>query len=178
MPAIKRHSEEQDSGSARKRVAGSSRTGQACDRCKIRKIRCDATPGGCTPCMQNGTECKTTDRITGRATSRGHAENLEHENTSLKMYVIELQAQLRQNGQEPGPPPPVPTGYAPPPPQMAYGASYDGPSGNGYGHGGLTERDVSQGSLLPEFRSGCIGDNYLGVASENNWLTPIEGMFA
>jgi len=28
---------------------------------------------------------------------------------------------------------------------------------------------------LSEFRTGCIGDNYLGVASGNSWLSPIEG---
>ncbi|KAK5122958.1 hypothetical protein LTR85_003523 [Meristemomyces frigidus] len=173
MPSIKRNASSEPDGSARKRTAGSSRTGQACDRCKVRKIRCDATPGGCTPCMQNGTECRTTDRITGRATSRGHTETLENENTSLKMYVIELQAQLRQNGMEPGPPPAIAPGYAPP--QIPYSAPYDGQQSNGYGQSGNTERHGSQGSLLPEFRTGCIGDNYLGVASENNWLSPIEG---
>jgi hypothetical protein len=33
----------------------------------------------------------------------------------------------------------------------------------------------AQGTLLTEFRAGCIGDNYLGVASGNSWLSPIEG---
>ena len=28
---------------------------------------------------------------------------------------------------------------------------------------------------LSEFRTGCIGDNYLGVSSGNSWLSPIEG---
>jgi len=28
---------------------------------------------------------------------------------------------------------------------------------------------------LNEFRTGCIGDNYLGVSSGNSWLSPIEG---
>jgi len=155
----------------RKRNHGSTRTGQACDRCKVRKIRCDATPGGCTPCRQNGSECRTTDRITGRATARGHAEQLENEVTGLKMYVIELQAQLRAIGQEPGPPPSAPEGYAPPTPQGMY-------ENGGFGQSVRTERHGSQGSLLPEFRQGCIGDNYLGVASENNWLSPIEGTYA
>lgn len=38
-----------------------------------------------------------------------------------------------------------------------------------------SERRTSQGSLLPTFRSGCIGDNYLGVSSANDWLSPIKG---
>ncbi|KAF7441462.1 transcription factor cys6 protein, partial [Pyrenophora tritici-repentis] len=37
------------SGSVKKKLADSKRTGQACDRCKIRKIRCDGRPEGCTP---------------------------------------------------------------------------------------------------------------------------------
>lgn len=146
---------------------------QADIRPQIRKIRCDARLGGCSPCLQNNTECKTTDRITGRATSRGHTELLENENTNMKLYIIELQAQLKQNGVEPAPPPVAEPGY--PPPQLPYGVSWDGQQSSGYGQHAQTERHGSQGSLLPEFRAGCIGDNYLGVASENNWLSPIEG---
>ena len=33
----------------------------------------------------------------------------------------------------------------------------------------------AQGVRLSEFRTGCIGDNYLGVSSGNSWLSPIEG---
>ncbi|KAH9828484.1 Activator of stress 1 [Teratosphaeria destructans] len=150
----------------RSRTGNTTRTGQACDRCKIRKIRCDARPGGCSPCLQNNSECKTTDRITGRAIQRGHTENLENENTQLKMYIIELQAQLKQHGVEPGAPPAPQPGYAPI--QLPFGASWDSPQSNGgYQSTGNTERHG-----IPV---GCIGDNYLGVASENNWLSAIEG---
>jgi hypothetical protein len=41
-------------------------SGQACDRCKVRKIRCDGQPEGCTACVQNGTQCQTTTRIAKR----------------------------------------------------------------------------------------------------------------
>ncbi|KAK3107954.1 hypothetical protein LTR53_017983, partial [Teratosphaeriaceae sp. CCFEE 6253] len=47
------------------------------------------------------------------------------------------------------------------------------PQGNGYQH--HEERLPSVASLLPDFRPSAIGDNYLGVASENPWLSPIEG---
>lgn len=72
------------------------RTGQACDRCKIRKIRCDDTDGGCAPCRQNNVECKTSDRITGRAVVRGHTEHLEKENEYLKQRNAELEAMLHR----------------------------------------------------------------------------------
>lgn len=155
-------------GSVRKKSGVQSRTGQACDRCKVRKIRCDARPGGCSPCLQNNTECRTTDRITGRATSRGYTENLENENTNLKMYLLELQAQLRQHGVEPGPAPQ-------PLPSYTHTQNIYSPVGGGYDQSNQAERHSSMGPLLPEFRSGCIGDNYLGVLSENDSLSPIEG---
>ena len=155
---------------------------------QIRKIRCDARPGGCSPCLQNNTECKTTDRITGRATTRGHTEHLEGENAQLKMYMVELQQQLRDSGVEPKAPPTAPSGYLPVGQWGSWGDQSWG--GGGGGGGGMqarngiapspddTSRDQSSSAaaqLLPDFRAGCIGDNYLGVSSENNWLSPIEG---
>ena len=154
------------------RKTAPARTGQACDRCKVRKIRCDARPGGCSPCLQNSTECKTTDRITGRTTSRGYTETVENENVGLRMYAAQLEAQLKQNGIELPPGPPI----AQPPYQQSIYSSWDAPSANGNGVPAThTERHGSVGSHLPKFRQGCVGDNYLGVASESNWLSPIEG---
>ncbi|EME46852.1 hypothetical protein DOTSEDRAFT_70721 [Dothistroma septosporum NZE10] len=175
------------SNAVKKKSAGSSRTGQACDRCKIRKIRCDARPGGCSPCLQNNSECKTTDRITGRATTRGHTEHLESENAQLKMYMVELQQQLRDGGVEPKAPPSAPSGYLPVGQWGSWGDQTWG--GMQSSSGMLSPDEASRGrstssaaataaaaaQLLPDFRAGCIGDNYLGVSSENNWLSPIEG---
>ncbi|KAK4903128.1 hypothetical protein LTR27_000056 [Elasticomyces elasticus] len=168
---IKRDGDPLPSSSATKsRKTSSTRTGQACDRCKLRKIRCDARPGGCSPCLQNNSECKTTDRITGRTTSRGHTETLEYENHNLKLYVEELQSQLKQNALD-IPAPPLPAQYMQPAP--VYAGQWEAPQqNNGYQH---TERQSSVSALLPEFRAGSIGDNYLGVASENIWLSPKEG---
>lgn len=107
--------------------------------------------------------------------------------------MLELQQQLKENGIEPKAPQGAPQGYSvanalsswgqqqqqqqppisnwepqlqPQPPQATSYLSPPTRPGN--------ERQISQG-ILPEFRSGCIGDNYLGVSSENNWLSPIEG---
>ncbi|KAK4953079.1 hypothetical protein LTR10_008785 [Elasticomyces elasticus] len=158
------------SSATKSRKTSSTRTGQACDRCKLRKIRCDARPGGCSPCLQNNSECKTTDRITGRTTSRGHTETLEYENHNLKLYVEELQSQLKQNALD-IPAPPLPAQYMQPAP--VYAGQWEAPQqNNGYQH---AERQSSVSALLPEFRAGSIGDNYLGVASENIWLSPKEG---
>ena len=99
------------------------------------------------------------------------------------MYMAELQQQLRDNGVEPKPPPVVPQGYI----LQSYWSQQEQQQEQQQGSWGdlsssgllptsaQRERHGSQGSLLPEFRQGCIGDNYLGVSSSNDWLSPIEG---
>ena len=130
--------------------------------------------------MQNSTECKTTDRITGRATSRGHTETLENENAALRMYMVELQQQLREKGVDPKPPPDMSQGLAPLQSYYNQNEHQQGSWGDISSSGlvpGPTQKDRhgSQSTLLPDFRPGCIGDNYLGVSSGNEWLSPIEG---
>lgn len=150
---------------------------------QTRKIRCDPQPGGCSPCAQNNTECRTTDRITGLARSRGHAENLDRENASLRAHVetrdrhIEsLERQLKEAGIDPIHVPAV-SSYAnhstdnqtqPSPVEQAT-------SSWGSLHQPKGDSTPAQGVRLSEFRTGCIGDNYLGVSSGNSWLSPIEG---
>ncbi|KAF2124354.1 hypothetical protein P153DRAFT_258613, partial [Dothidotthia symphoricarpi CBS 119687] len=176
------------SGSVKRKLADSKRTGQACDRCKIRKIRCDGRPEGCTSCEQNRTPCRTTDRITGRATTRGHAEAMEAENTGLRAHIADLQAQLKEVGVDPRAPP-------------AHSANLDVPSHpwTSAGHAGESQAwmdpqqqrpcpsplsgyapassgvDSSEFPSLPHFKYGSIGDNYLGVASGDSLLSHIRG---
>ncbi|KAF1846222.1 uncharacterized protein K460DRAFT_406442 [Cucurbitaria berberidis CBS 394.84] len=173
------HTNNDFSGSVKRKLADAKRTGQACDRCKIRKIRCDGRPEGCTPCEQNRTPCRTTDRITGRATVRGHAEAMESENQYLRNQIADLQAQLKEVGVEPRPTP----AYNPlQPPSLSYDTqSWSetprpistsplpgyAPAGGGPGKGELHS--------LPHFKHGSIGDNYLGVASGDSLLSHIRG---
>jgi len=65
---------------------------------QVRKIRCDGLPGGCSPCLQNNTECRTTDRITGRATSRGYVEGLEQQNRDMEARIRDLETMMVQQG--------------------------------------------------------------------------------
>ncbi|KAH0613746.1 uncharacterized protein H6S33_005632 [Morchella sextelata] len=92
----------------KKRLATATRTGQACDRCKVRKIRCDGLPGGCSPCMQNRTECKTTDRISQKAVPRGYLEALEakcalleQKNKDMENTLARMGMENRNNGYQP-----------------------------------------------------------------------------
>ncbi|CAI9625039.1 unnamed protein product [Alternaria burnsii] len=169
------------SGSVKKKLADSKRTGQACDRCKVRKIRCDGRPEGCTPCEQNRTPCRTTDRITGRATVRGHAEAMESENSYLRAHIADLQAQLKENHIEPRAPPAY--NALQPPSHPWSSASNDGQAWNdgprrastsplpGYVAAGTPVKIES----LPQFKHGSIGDNYLGVAAGDALLSHIKG---
>ncbi|KAF1930492.1 uncharacterized protein M421DRAFT_418802 [Didymella exigua CBS 183.55] len=165
------------SGSVKRKLADSKRTGQACDRCKIRKIRCDGRPEGCTPCEQNRTQCRTTDRITGKATVRGHAEAMETQNSCLRAHIADLQAQLKDLGVDPRPPPAYATTSWPPAAPQADAQDWPGqrrPSASpmpGYAPAG----DKASLNSLPVFKYGSIGDNYLGVASRDSLLSHIRG---
>jgi len=97
------------------------------------------------------------------------------------MHMAELHQQLRQNGLEPKPPPSTHLDYGSGrsflDPEVLQQDSWADPGLPG----ALTpvmrraDRQGSLSALLPDFRPGCIGDNYLGVSTANNWLSPIEG---
>ena len=116
-PRLSRDPEAGYSRAINRRLKSSPRTGQACDRCKvfsraarpasltasqIRKIKCDTKPGGCGACIHSHSECRTTDRITGRATARGHTDRLEDDNRHLRAHVHALQKRLREANIDPG----------------------------------------------------------------------------
>ncbi|KAI9801854.1 MAG: hypothetical protein M1833_002168 [Piccolia ochrophora] len=197
QPKTENFGPEEFSNSVKKRLASSSRTGQACDRCKVRKIRCDGLPGGCSPCIQNNTECRTTDRITGRATSRGYVEGLEHRTHDMGNRIRDLEAQLMSHGvdvkpmtfHDIGPSPHAPsalewhTNGANGTPPM-WGRS--GGALNGLGmpfqsgpdpdaEALLRPQETNMFRALPVFRTGCSGANYLGVSSGNSYLSSIKG---
>jgi hypothetical protein len=65
---------------------------------QVRKIRCDSAVGGCSPCRQTQATCKTTDRITGKATVRGLTDILEGENRKLRAQLKDYQQQLQRLG--------------------------------------------------------------------------------
>ncbi|RMD42964.1 hypothetical protein DV735_g2145, partial [Chaetothyriales sp. CBS 134920] len=80
----------------KKKLAAASRTGQACDRCKERKMKCDADPVACQPCRSKNLRCFTTDRVTGQARERGQSDRTENE-------LAYLQSQLHLYQQKYGP---------------------------------------------------------------------------
>lgn len=151
-------------------------------RPQIRKIRCDGRPEGCTPCEQNRTQCCTTDRITGKATVRGHAEAMETENTYLRNHLADLQAQLKDMGVEPRPPPtyanmpwpPIAPAAAAPAEAQDWASAQRRPSASPLA-GYAPASDKADVPLLPQFKHGSVGCNYLGVAPGDSLLSHIRG---
>ncbi|KAJ6074558.1 uncharacterized protein N7446_002335 [Penicillium canescens] len=75
-----------------------SRIGQACDRCKAKKMRCTPDHTGCASCISQNLSCKVTDRVTGETYVRGEAgrmrlviERLNDQADNLKREVMRLQ---------------------------------------------------------------------------------------
>ncbi|OBT65035.1 hypothetical protein VE03_05256 [Pseudogymnoascus sp. 23342-1-I1] len=174
------------SNSVKKRLQSSTRTGQACDRCKVRKIRCDGLTNGCSPCLQNNTECRTTDRITGRAAPRGYVESIEQQNRDQLSRIRELEGLLIQNGIEVKP---SNTFQEPAAAQYYNNVSQNGlpsmwtagPNSSVYATPTPSQsapsnpQETNLFRALPAFRAGCPGDNYLGVLAGKSALSSIKG---
>lgn len=77
---------------------GLLRVSQACDRCRMKKIKCDgATP--CNKCSAIGFECTTSDKLSRRAFPKGYTVNLENRVKELEEEVNKLRLKLGQQGQ-------------------------------------------------------------------------------
>ncbi|KAG9249253.1 fungal-specific transcription factor domain-containing protein [Calycina marina] len=177
---IKSEDPAQFSAVIKKKLQSSSRTGQACDRCKVRKIRCDALSGGCSPCRQTATTCQTTDRTTGQTRVRGAEERLQDENRQLREEIQHLTERLErqsvhQNGRN----------------EVATTNHYqDGPN-NGYSYSAAQSQPASTWArnndtyqpngraafqASQSFRVGTdIGDTFLGLSTGNAHLSHIGG---
>ncbi|KAF7543600.1 hypothetical protein G7046_g9967 [Stylonectria norvegica] len=86
----------------RNRLQSYTRTGQACDRCKIRKIKCDAREDGCQQCESQKGYCFVTDRVTGRTERRGFMRDLEEERDALLKEHQRIRDILLEKGVELG----------------------------------------------------------------------------
>ncbi|CAD6571612.1 MAG: hypothetical protein ASARMPRED_004654 [Alectoria sarmentosa] len=179
----------------KKKINASNRTGQACDRCRVRKMRCDDNVNGCAPCLQNQSECKTTDRISGKATVRGYLQSLERRVEELESHNRLLQARLASLGEDiPDFEPKIKHEDPATAPLVqwheeqrvgthsAWDNNGGGTRGSDHGEnsfgGIMINRPMSaeeSSSRLPEFRSGLAGNNYLGVSTGNSLLSSIRG---
>ncbi|KAL8825597.1 MAG: hypothetical protein Q9191_004317 [Dirinaria sp. TL-2023a] len=170
------------SSDVRKKIQTSNRTGQACDRCRMRKMRCDGRPDGCAPCVQNQTPCKTTDRMTGIANERGHVKRLEQRIKNLEKHIHGLEDRLTSVGEDVKP----------------FDLSGDADVAPLQWHDPKEHQSPQKWEMrdtgpeqcvpfqdpavlhsaphrLPDFRSGLDGNNYLGVSSGNSFISSIRG---
>jgi hypothetical protein len=87
-------------------VTGSGRAIQACDRCRMKKVRCDGLLPACSRCKTAGLECLTMIKLTRKSYPRSYTESIEErlrdveaevqrlrdENTSGQIKIRELEA--------------------------------------------------------------------------------------
>ncbi|KAF9872576.1 transcription factor [Colletotrichum karsti] len=120
LPRLDKGGQEDFSSVVKNRLSSYTRTGQACDRCKVRKIRCDALPEGCSHCVNQNLDCFVTDRVTGRTERRGYMQELEREKTDMLNHIRDLEKLLENTGTEVKPWNWSPYGMAYPPPGVTY----------------------------------------------------------
>lgn len=146
---------------------------------QVRKIRCDGLPGGCSPCLQNETECRTTDRITGRATQRGYVEGIEQQNRDLQQRVRELEQRLIQNGTDVKPSNGFHDAASPSfnynQPTSTQAPSWSPVSSAYAPQAGNALSSQPQDAAMSRTRAEGIGDMYLGVSPGNSYLSEIRG---
>ena len=161
-------------------------------------MRCDDNVNGCAPCLQNQSECKTTDRITGKATVRGYVQSLERRLEDLESQNRLLRGQLASLGENVEQFPEIDPKIKYEDPSTAPlvrwhedqrvgdRTAWDTSAGDlrNSDHGGnpfdenTIDRSTSSEkppSNLPEFRSGLAGNNYLGVSTGSSLLSSIRG---
>ncbi|KAL1998317.1 hypothetical protein VTN02DRAFT_6422 [Thermoascus thermophilus] len=90
----------------RDRQRENARTGQACDRCKERKMKCDTRPEGCSMCATRRLDCKVTDPITGETYIRGELQRLRRRCDELQNHLAAALDELQYyrnafNGRQP-----------------------------------------------------------------------------
>lgn len=150
---------------------------------QVRKIRCDGLPGGCSPCLQNNTECRTTDRITGRATQRGYVEGIEQQNRDLQQRVRELEQRLMQTGIDAksanGFHDAASSSYEYNQSSTTQGSAwrstappYTSQTGNGLTPPQREKNGFRESSTI---RADSVGDNYLGISTSGSALSSING---
>lgn len=75
-------------------MTGKERISQACDRCRIKKIKCDGNLPQCASCAKINFTCKVSDRLTRDSFPKGYTKTLEKKIINLELDRNELLAQV------------------------------------------------------------------------------------
>ncbi|ODQ77973.1 hypothetical protein BABINDRAFT_91033 [Babjeviella inositovora NRRL Y-12698] len=104
MSTTSSHEERQSQLKLIRTKSGAVRISQACDRCRIKKIKCDGSLP-CNNCAKGGFNCSISDKLTRRSFPKGYTENLERnikaletENNDLLLKLEDMKQQLKQAG--------------------------------------------------------------------------------
>lgn len=112
---------------------------------------------------------------------------MESENSFLRSQLADLRAQLKENGIEPRPTPAYNSTLQPPPTPSPYTSSTHAHDSQGWvdpkrrtssplaGYPTINQADKPEYRILPQFKHGSIGDNYLGVGAGDSRLSHIRG---
>ena len=157
-------------------------------------MKCDAAPNGCAPCVQNQSQCATTDRITGQATVRGYVQSLERRVRKLEYRNNQMSHRLRNSGihftasdsdeTEHNAAPLLEWNETQETPskrvwqgqQHKQSPESHAPSHHPPNHRSPGEFNPDVAPLhLPHYSGNLAGNNYLGVSSGNSFLSSIRG---
>jgi hypothetical protein len=69
-------------------LTGSGRAIQACDRCRLKKVRCDGIIPACGRCQAAGLECLTMVKLTRKSYPKSYTESIEE-----RLRIVEGEAQ-------------------------------------------------------------------------------------
>ncbi|CAM1504868.1 Fc.00g024590.m01.CDS01 [Cosmosporella sp. VM-42] len=168
------------SNQVKSRLSTYTRTGQACDRCKIRKIRCDAAHQGCSQCIQQNIECWVTDRVTGRTERRGYRQELENEIKDKESIMKHIEAYLRSHGFVIRPlDAPMPTGASRDPNGnllLESGEVWEKVDGLGWVKDGAAKRARSPSPSIPSLTMESRPEaSHLGVGADSEPSSSIRG---
>ncbi|KAL0935723.1 transcription factor [Colletotrichum truncatum] len=186
LPRLEKGGQEDFSSVVKNRLSSYTRTGQACDRCKVRKIRCDALPEGCSHCINQNLDCFVTDRVTGRTERRGYLQEVEREKTDMLNHLRDLEKLLESNGIEVKPWNWSPYGMSDPHPGVTYdhmGNAIEDPAEKDawtkVGSVWVKNYNFSKPTTNRSFPRSALESrpvhNHLGVSSDSATLSSIKG---
>ncbi|SCU83125.1 LADA_0C09692g1_1 [Lachancea dasiensis] len=79
-------------------LSKTARLSQACDRCRLKKIRCNGAKPSCEACTKVGFQCQHSDKLSRRGTPKNYTESLEREVVRLQQSVLQIQKQQSVDG--------------------------------------------------------------------------------
>ncbi|OQU98779.1 Fungal Zn2-Cys6 binuclear cluster domain-containing protein [Cladophialophora immunda] len=77
-------------------ILGTRRTSQVCDRCRLRRIKCDGQRPRCGKCERANVNCATTATLRRKTTRRGYVEPTQTIIATLEGRLEEAQAELHR----------------------------------------------------------------------------------